>query len=89
MLFRSREALMAYVNQAKADALNRREAKARAETQPPEFRTWKDKSGNFSVDAKLVEVKPDTVVLEKPDGKRINVTKSKLSDADLQFLGNR
>ena len=85
----NREALMAYVNQAKADALNRREAKARAETQPPEFRTWKDKSGNFSVDAKLVEVKPDTVVLEKPDGKRINVTKSKLSDADLQFLGNR
>lgn len=85
----NREALMAYVNQAKTEALNRREAKARAKTPTPEFRTWKDRSGNFSVDAKLVEVKADTVVLEKADGKQITVTKSKLSDADLQFLGNR
>jgi len=85
----NREVLLAYVKQAKADALNRREAKARAETPPPEFRTWKDKSGNFSVDAKLVEAKTDTVVLGKADGKQITVTKSKLSDADLEFLGNR
>jgi hypothetical protein len=49
----------------------------------------KDKTGNFSIDAKLIEVKTDAVVLEKTDGKQITVTKSKLSDKDLEFLGSR
>lgn len=86
-----RAALMAYVNQAKIDARNRREAEAQS-TRPtlsPDYRTWKDKTGNFSVDAKLIEVKTDAVVLEKIDGKQITVPKAKLSDKDLEFLSSR
>jgi hypothetical protein len=86
-----REALLAYVNQAKIEARNRREAEAQARSEMPsaDFRTWKDKTGNFSIDAKLIEVKTDAVVLEKTDGKQITVPKSKLSDKDLEFLGSR
>jgi hypothetical protein len=85
-----REALLAYVNQAKIEARKRQaEVQARTEMPSPEFRTWKDKTGNFSIDAKIIEVKTDAVVLEKTDGKQITVPKSKLSDKDLEFLRSR
>ncbi|MBA2113454.1 SHD1 domain-containing protein [Bremerella alba] len=50
------------------------------------FRTWRDSSGKFSVEAKLVEKSTTHVVLRKKDGETVEVAISKLSAADIQFL---
>ncbi len=51
-----------------------------------EVRTWKDKSGKFSIRAELVESDGTTVKLKKEDGTAISVRVDRLSDADRQFL---
>jgi hypothetical protein len=51
-----------------------------------EVRTWKDKSGKFSIRAELVESDGTTVKLKKEDGKVISVPVDRLSDQDRQFL---
>ncbi|MHB0956283.1 MAG: SHD1 domain-containing protein [Pirellulaceae bacterium] len=52
----------------------------------PEFRTWRDTTGKFSVDAALVSVDEDTVVLRKKNGQTVNVPVAKLSGADVEFV---
>jgi hypothetical protein len=49
-------------------------------------RTWTDATGKYTVEAELVEVTEDDVVLTKSDGKTITVPISKLSKADQEFL---
>lgn len=49
-------------------------------------RTWKDKSGKFSIVATLVGVKDGIVTLKKVDGKEISLAVEKLSDADRAYL---
>jgi mono/diheme cytochrome c family protein len=49
-------------------------------------REWSDVSGSFKVEAELVAVRGDKVVLEKKDGKIISVPLSVLSAADRQYL---
>ena len=51
-----------------------------------ETRTWKDKSGKFSIQAELVESDGTAVTLKKADGKVIKVPVDRLSDEDRQFL---
>lgn len=52
-------------------------------------RTWKDTSGKFSVQAELVEVTDESVVLKRTDnGKQISVPLGRLSQADREFLAN-
>lgn len=51
-----------------------------------EVRTWKDKSGKFSIRAELVESDGTTVKLKRADGKVISVPVDRLSDQDRQFL---
>ncbi|EAQ80496.1 SHD1 domain-containing protein [Blastopirellula marina] len=52
----------------------------------PVFRTWKDSTGKFSVEAKLVKKSTTHVVLRKKDGATVNVAIANLSAADKEFL---
>jgi len=50
-------------------------------------RTWSSLDGKYRVTAKLVgKQDDDTLILEKPDGTRINVSVAKLSAADQEFV---
>jgi hypothetical protein len=60
--------------------------KKRPTATTPEFRRWRDTTGRFSVDAALVAVNQDWVVLRKKDGQTINVPLAKLSDSDIEFV---
>ena len=51
-----------------------------------DVRTWKDKSGKFSIQGELVESDGNAVKLKKADGKVIQVPLERLSDEDRQFL---
>ncbi len=59
-------------------------------TAPPasqgEFRTWRDASGVYEIEAVLVEYKDRKVTLRKKDGSTIQVPLEKLSPADQQFV---
>ena len=51
------------------------------------FRTWHDSSGTFELEAALVEVQDDNVVLRrKSDGKLITIPRTGLSDSDQEFV---
>src|SRR5262245_3445114 len=49
-------------------------------------RKWSDVSGKFSVEAELVEVRADKVVLRKADGQESEIPIARLSEADRQYL---
>jgi small-conductance mechanosensitive channel len=49
-------------------------------------RTWSDATGQFRVEAELVEIKDATAVLKKSDGKLLQVPLSKLSNADREYV---
>jgi len=51
-----------------------------------EVRTWKDKSGKFSIRAELVESDGTAVKLKREDGQVIKVPVDRLSDEDRKFL---
>ena len=51
-----------------------------------EVRTWKDKTGRFSILAELVEWDGTKVKLKKEDGQVIEVAIDRLSDPDRQYL---
>ena len=51
-------------------------------------RKWTDQTGKYTVEAELVEVRGDKVVLKKPTGEVITVSIGRLSAADRQFLAN-
>jgi len=55
-------------------------------TAAEEYRTWKDSSGKFAIEATLVSVNDEEVVLKKRDGKKITVKLNKLSAADRKYL---
>jgi len=51
-----------------------------------DLRTWKDQTGNFQVDAKLVEFTNGQAVLEKTNGTVVRVPIEKLSQSDQDFI---
>ncbi|NQT17555.1 MAG: DUF4838 domain-containing protein [Planctomycetes bacterium] len=51
-------------------------------------RTWTDKSGQFSVEAELVEVRDDKVHLRRGDGTVVAVPTDRLSDRDRRYLAS-
>ncbi len=53
---------------------------------PAPARKWTDSTGEFSVEAELVEVKSDQVVLKKSTGSVITVPIARLSKADQEYL---
>ncbi len=57
-----------------------------ASTTNAEVRTWTDNTGRFSVEAELVVIRADRIVLEKADGATANVAIARLSEADREFL---
>ena len=54
--------------------------------QPTWARKWTDNTGKFSVEAELVEVKDDKVVLKRTSGSVITVPVARLSETDRQYL---
>jgi len=52
---------------------------------PAGARTWTSKSG-ATVEAELVEAKPDRVILKKENGELVTIRKTQLSKADIQYL---
>ena len=55
-------------------------------SEPSEFRTWTDASGNFKVRARLLRKSDTTVTVVTDAGREMNVPISKLSEADQRFL---
>ena len=51
-----------------------------------EMRQWTSLGGGFSVEAELVHVKDENVVLRRKDGKEITVPLAKLSLSDVQYV---
>ena len=51
-------------------------------------REWVNASGKYRVEAELVEVQGDSVVLRKADGQLLNVPLAKLSQADRDFVAS-
>lgn len=54
-----------------------------------QWRTWRDITGQYQIEATLVEVTATEVRLKKRDGSVISVPLDKLSPADLEFLGRK
>ncbi len=52
-----------------------------------EFRTWRDATGDFDVEAKFVKLEDNMVHLEKKDGRVIQVAMNKLSQRDIVYVG--
>ena len=50
------------------------------------IRTWTSTNGGFTIDAKFVSKKRDSVTLEKADGSKITVPLDKLSKADQDYV---
>jgi hypothetical protein len=50
---------------------------------------WTDATGKFQVEAELVEVKGDKVVLKKTNGNTTTVPISRLSQPDQEFVAAR
>lgn len=50
------------------------------------FRNWTDKTGKFTIDAQLVEVVDEKVILKRRDGSILTVPMASLSKADQDFL---
>ncbi len=53
---------------------------------PPEFRTWTDSAGKFTIRARLLRKSETTVTIVTEEGREIEVPISKLSTADQEFL---
>lgn len=49
-------------------------------------RKWSDNTGQFSVEATVIEVRDDKVLLMREDGKAANVAIARLSEADRRYL---
>lgn len=61
-----------------------------AETaQEPTYRTWKDESGDFSVEAAFGGLAMGTVILHKKDGSKLKVPMERLSQDDQQWIRDR
>ncbi|MEM6469637.1 MAG: SHD1 domain-containing protein [Planctomycetota bacterium] len=49
-------------------------------------RLWTDASGRFKVQAELLETNGEKVILQTPAGRRIEISRSRLSEADRAYL---
>lgn len=82
---RAREAFL--TRKVRPEDLRRLKDAAPAKPLPPQKeRTWKDRSGKFSITAKFKETRGETVVLERADGKTVEILLGKLSDDDGTFV---
>ncbi|MGI9518433.1 MAG: SHD1 domain-containing protein [Pirellulaceae bacterium] len=52
-----------------------------------EFRTWRDSTGEFEVEAKFVKLEDGMVHIEKKDGRVIQVAMTRLSVRDVEYVG--
>ena len=60
-----------------------------AQAQEGEYRTFRDKSGKYEIEARFVEFKDSKAVLQSKDGRTIRISMSALSTADRSFVRDR
>jgi hypothetical protein len=60
-----------------------------ASVQSPDVRTWTDKSGSFSTDARFGGMANDVVTLHKADGSTVKIKVDQLSEADREWIESR
>ncbi|MBT6848467.1 MAG: hypothetical protein HOA14_13725, partial [Planctomycetaceae bacterium] len=53
------------------------------------IRTWKDTTGNFSIQATFVQMSGDLVVLQRSDQQQLSIPLVKLSANDQQYARKR
>lgn len=71
------QAVNDYINSLKVDV---------SASQSNAIRTWRDASGKFTIEAKLIDANNSEVKLEKADGQQITVPRAKLSVEDQEYL---
>lgn len=59
------------------------------DAQERQLRTWRTANGSYSVKARMVEAREDSVVLEKEDGKRVTVKLNVLSESDKKYVDSQ
>lgn len=74
------------INRVRAAKQNPPAGPTNANTQNNGFRTWRDKSGKYEIEAKFKEFDGESVHLEKRDGSAIKVLLEKLSAEDIAFV---
>ncbi len=79
-------ALVAIRQEQLKEAISARMRSVKGVSSPDGSRTWTDRTGQFSVEAVLLGVKDEKILLKKSDGSVISVPQSVLSNADLEFL---
>lgn len=88
-------ALEAYGEKANEDELDaidtavgaiRGRLRRAARSGAPSFRTWRDASGQFEIEAVMVESKDSSVTLKKKNGATVKVPLEKLSDDDREYV---
>lgn len=75
--------------EAKAEMKQKQEeaaALAKKEAEEKQFREWTDKSGKFSIEARLKEFRDNQVWLVFRDGKEVGLPMLKLSDDDQKYV---
>ncbi|HUT13784.1 MAG TPA: SHD1 domain-containing protein [Thermoguttaceae bacterium] len=55
---------------------------------PADVRTWTDATGQFTVEAELVEFRDGVVQLKRSDGRMISLPLNRLGVADQEYVGN-
>ncbi len=59
---------------------------AEEKTYPKEMRKWTSSNGEFSVEARIIEIDNGNLLLKRKDGKTVRVPTIKLSDLDQKYL---
>ena len=59
-----------------------------ARAQAPDFRTWKDGSGKFSIKAKFVSIDGGMLTLSREDGEQVEIELKKLAEADQKYVAD-
>jgi hypothetical protein len=76
----------AVLDESTPDAVDKRHDDEPLEAHASPFRTWTDDTGRYRIVARVVEVQNGTVRLRKQDDRSVSIPRSRLSQADRQYI---
>jgi hypothetical protein len=71
---------------AEREAAEKAEKERKAQIEKAKWRTWSDKAGTFKIEAKILGLAGDDVVLKKRDGKIVRLALEELSADDQEWV---
>lgn len=71
---------------AEREAAQKAEQERKAKAEKAKWRTWSDRAGTFKIEAKILGLANDNVVLKKQDGKIVRIALEELSPDDQQWV---